>query len=210
MNTENQTKVKLCGLMRKEDVEAACALEADYIGFILAKGFRRSVDPEMVRRWCDDVGQETKKVGVFVNDDIERIISIAGEGTIDAIQLHGNEDSEFIRQLKEKTDKIIIKAFTIKSEEDIAKAEDSDADIVLLDSGTGTGKRFDTSLIKGISRDYILAGGLDPDNVAEAVKGLQPYGVDVSSGIETDGKKDPIKMQAFVDAVRKTSEIYDS
>ena len=209
MNKENQTKVKLCGLMRKEDGEEACALEADYIGFILAKGFRRSVDPQMVRRWCNDVGQETKKVGVFVNDDIERIISIAGEGTIDAIQLHGNEDNEFIRQLKEKTDKIIIKAFTIKSEEDIAKAEDSDADIVLLDSGTGTGKRFDTSLIKGISRDYILAGGLDPDNVAEAVKGLQPYGVDVSSGIETDGKKDPIKMQAFVDAVRKTSEISD-
>ena len=151
MRLENQTKVKLCGLMRKEDVEAACALEADYIGFILAEGFRRSVDPEMVRRWCTDVGCETKIVGVFVNDDIERVISIADEGAIDAIQLHGSEDDEFIRQLKEKTDKIIIKAFTIKSEEDITKAEKSAADLVLLDSGTGTGKRFDTSLIKGIS-----------------------------------------------------------
>ena len=140
---------------------------------------------------------------MFVDEDIEKVISLLDEGIIDAAQLHGSEGDEYISVLKKNTGKEIIKAFKIKSEDDIERAEESTADYVLLDSGEGSGKTFDWDLIKEIKREYFLAGGLDTENAEEAVRTLRPYAVDVSSGIETDGIKDKRKMADFVSAVRR-------
>ena len=198
------TKIKICGMMQPGDVITACALGADYIGFILSDGFRRSVGPETFCKLAsclDDHRSEAKKVGVFVNEPIGNILANYAE-MLDVIQLHGNEDDAYITQLKERAGKPVIKAFRVTCTDDVRRAQNSRADCVLLDSGTGTGKLFDHSLIKDIGRPYFLAGGLNPENVAEAIGALHPFAVDVSSGVETDGRKDPQKMRAFVEAVR--------
>ena len=121
----------------------------------------------------------------------------------DLVQLHGSEDEAYIGRLRERTDKLIIRAFRVDGEEDIQRAQASTADYVLLDSGSGgTGKAFDRELLARMNRPYFLAGGLDAATVGEAVRRWRPYAVDVSSGIETDGKKDPEKMRTFVERVR--------
>jgi len=128
---------------------------------------------------------------------------LLGHGVIDVAQLHGSEDDDYIVRLRALTGKPIFRAFKVKSESDLPAIENCAADLVLLDSGAGTGKTFDWSLVQSVQRPYFLAGGLDPDNVADAIAALHPYGVDVSSGIETDGVKDESKMAAFVAAARK-------
>ena len=197
------TKIKLCGMMRPADVIAAEELGADYIGFVLTAGFRRSLTLEaFLELESYTLNGSAKKVGVFVNEPIENIAGLYAD-KLDLIQLHGSEDGEYIRSLREQTGKPIIKAFTVRSEADIEAAGKSTADYVLLDSGTGTGKTFDHSLIKSIERPFFLAGGLNAENVGAAVKALNPFAVDASSGIETDGIKDKNKMAAFVSAVRR-------
>ena len=131
-----------------------------------------------------------------------KVAELLNEGIIDLAQLHGSEDEDYIARLRKLTDKPIIKAFTIHEERNIKAAEMSTADYILLDSGAGTGKVFDWALLKFIQRPYFLAGGLDVYNVGEATKELDPYAVDVSSGIETHGVKDKEKMAAFVKEVR--------
>ena len=123
---------------------------------------------------------------------------------IDIAQLHGSEDEEYLAELRKQTDKPLIRAFRIRTREDLDAAEKSPADFVLLDAGAGDGKTFDWDLLENFSRPCFLAGGLDPENVREAIERCRPYAVDVSSGIETNGFKDEAKMQAFVDKVRKT------
>ena len=142
-------------------------------------------------------------MGVFVNEPPENIAALLAAGTIDVAQLHGSEDEAYIRRLRSLTNKPLIQAFRIDDEADIRQANRSTADFILLDSGSGgTGTAFDWLLLQGIDRPYFLAGGLGPDNVCEAVSCLHPYGVDVSSGIETNRQKDTAKMAAFVAAVR--------
>ncbi len=195
------TRVKLCGMMRPEDVQAAAALHPDYVGFILSAGFRRSISRERflaMRPLLADSG--AKAVGVFVDASAEEILAYAE--MLDVIQLHGNEYNSYIRELKQITGKSVIKAFRIASAADLAAAAKSAADLVLLDSGTGTGQTFDWSLLKDFPRPYLLAGGLHPENVRAAIDTLHPYGVDVSSGIETDGIKDAEKMRRFVENAR--------
>ena len=143
-----------------------------------------------------------KAVGVFVDEALEEIAEKYAD-KLDVIQLHGREDNEYIARLRELTGKPIIKAFKVTSEADIKLANKSDADYVLLDSGTGTGKVFDHSLIKGIDREFFLAGGLTAENVGDAIQKLHPFAVDASSCLETDGRKDKNKMAEFVSAVRK-------
>ena len=150
--------------------------------------------------------EDIKVVGVFVDEDIENITYLSDEGIIDVIQLHGKENDDYIKRIKKLTGKPVIKAFKIKSEEDILRANENIADFVLLDAGMGEGKSFDWKLIKGMNRPYFLAGGLDPDNVEEAVKTLKPFAVDVSSGIETEGKKDCEKMRDFLTLVRDAGD----
>lgn len=198
------TKIKLCGLSRTCDIEAANELKPEYIGFVFAKKSRRYVSPEKAAELRRILSSDIRAVGVFVNESSENVAELLNSGIIDVAQLHGNEDGEFIKRLRTLTHKPVIKAFRIDSEKDVADAISSSADYVLLDSGSGgTGTSFDWELIRNIQRPYFLAGGLDIHNVESAVKDLMPYGVDVSSGIETDGYKDRNKMAAFVGAVRK-------
>jgi len=197
------TKIKLCGMMSLNDIETANACRPDYIGFIFAKKSRRYVSPELAGQMKELLSKDIKAVGVFVNAPAEETARLYEAGIIDVIQLHGSEDEAYIRELRSLCDAPLIKAFRIDQEEDVATAMACSADLVLLDSGNGgTGTSFDWELIGKAKRPYILAGGLSPDNVKAAVDSLKPYGVDVSSGIETDGKKDPLKMRNFVNIVR--------
>ena len=191
-------KIKFCGMRRAEDIAALNELKPDFAGFILAKGFKRTISYETAAELGKLIDPEIKKVGVFVNDDVETVAELVKKGIIDIPQLHGDEDEEYIAKLRTLCDAEIIKVFKIKTEEDVSKAAASSADYILLDAGTGEGKTFEWQLIKELKRPYILAGGLDADNIAEAVKTLRPWGVDVSSGIETNGYKDPEKMRRFM------------
>lgn len=201
------TKIKLCGLSRPCDIKAANALAPDYVGFVFAAASRRYVSPKEAVGLRALLSPSVKTVGVFVRENPEIIAALLEQGVIDIAQLHGGESEEYLKQLREYTDKPLIKAFRIDTKEDINAANISGADYVLLDSGQGgTGSVFDWSLLTDISRPYFLAGGLDAGNVRDAVARLHPYAVDISSGIETDGTKDINKMRAFVSAVRAISE----
>lgn len=197
------TKIKLCGLSRTQDIEAANKLKPDYIGFVFAAKSKRRVSPLKATELKSRLDPEIKAVGVFLDDDLDAVAAMMNLGIVDLVQLHGSEDEEYIKKLRTITDKPVIKAFIINSAEDVKRAEDSTADYILLDGGKGEGKAFDWSLLKNIKRPYFLAGGLNPGNAADAVRTLAPFAVDVSTGIETDGKKDEEKMTAFVNAVRE-------
>lgn len=197
------TKIKLCGLSRQCDIEWANELKPDYIGFIFWSKSKRNVSPEKAKELKSLLSPDIKAVGVFVDEPIENIAKLLSDNIIDLAQLHGSEDEEYTARLKALTDKPVIKAFRIKSENDITSAKNSKADFVLLDSGAGTGRSFNWNLLENIDRPYFLAGGLYPENVEIAIDTLSPFAVDVSSGIETYNFKDKNKMTAFVKAVRK-------
>ena len=196
------TRIKLCGMRRAEDIAAANELKPDYVGFVFAEKSRRFVDAEtaaaLKRLLCPGI----RAVGVFVDEDTDEVARLLNEGVIDLAQLHGQEDEKYIARLRQLTDRPIIRAFRVVSRDDVRKAEISPADLVLLDAGAGGGTAFDWGLLRGMRRPFFLAGGQDPENVGQAVDDIRPFGVDVSSGIETDGAKDPIKMRAFVAAVK--------
>lgn len=197
------TKIKLCGMRRVEDIEVVNELHPDYVGFILYfPKSKRNIEPETAALLKSKLNKDIKAVGVFVNADIEKVARLLDEGIIDVAQLHGDEDEVYIKGLKEMTGKPVFKAFKIKTIVDINSANTCLADEVLLDSGTGSGEVFDWNLLKEMKRSYFLAGGLNCDNIESALDTLKPYGVDVSSGIETDGYKDKEKMKKFVYAVR--------
>jgi phosphoribosylanthranilate isomerase len=197
------TKIKLCGLSRPCEIEWANALGPDYIGFVFAPRSKRFVSPSRAAELKKLLAPGIKAVGVFVDESPERVATLLNEGVIDLAQLHGHEDESYIAALRKLTDRPIVQAFRVKAAEDATRAQGSSADLVLLDSGAGTGTAFDWGLISGVRRDYFLAGGLSCENVTEAVRTLRPWAVDVSSGIETDGQKDKNKMAAFIAAVRK-------
>lgn len=197
-------KIKLCGLTRPCDIEAVNELQPDYIGFVFAKKSRRYVSPEKAEELKSMLAPGIQAVGVFVNEEPEQIAALLEAGTIDVAQLHGQESETEIRRLRELTDHPLIQAFRIDTEQDVERANASTADYVLLDSGAGgTGTVFDWDLLQAIRRPYFLAGGLDTENLGTVKTKLNPYGVDVSSGIETGGYKDKEKMTAFVAAARK-------
>lgn len=198
------TRIKLCGLKRMEDIQKANELKPDYIGFVFAQKSKRAVTKELAKELKAKLDESIQVSGVFVNEDPDTILELLEEGIIDVAQLHGSEDETYIKKLKEKTKSPVVKAFSIEGDEDIEKANRSSADYVLLDSGAGgTGTSFDWSLVAEMKRDYFLAGGLTIDNVDASIRMLHPFAVDVSSGIETDGVKDPEKMEKFVEKVRK-------
>ena len=198
------TKIKICGLRREQDIRYANELMPDYIGFVFAKKSRRYVSPEKAKELKAMLAPGIQAVGVFVNEEPEQIAALLEAGTIDVAQLHGQEGEREIRRLRELTDHPLIQAFRIDTEQDVERANASTADYVLLDSGAGgTGTVFDWDLLQAIRRPYFLAGGLDTENLGTVKAKLNPYGVDVSSGIETDGYKDKEKMTAFVAAARK-------
>lgn len=201
------TKIKLCGLSRPQDIQTANELKPDYIGFVFAPKSRRYVTPKRAAELRGLLDPGITAVGVFVNEAPKAVAELLDRGVIDIAQLHGTEDEEYISALRALTEQAADQGLSDRQpEQDILAAQTSTADYILLDSGNGgTGTCFDWSLIRRLERPYFLAGGLRVDNVGDAVAALDPYAVDVSSGIETGGVKDTNKMIEFVHAVRGVS-----
>ena len=200
-------KIKLCGLTRPEDIKCANKLNPDFIGFVFAKKSKRYVSPDNAFSLKELLLPKIKAVGVFVNEDVKEVANLLNENIIDIAQLHGDEDEAYIKKLRILTDKPIIKAFKIKTRDDLLGVKESSADYILLDSGSGSGNVLEWDLIKSVERPFFLAGGLNPENVEEAIRTVKPYAIDVSSGIETDGFKDENKMKDFVAKAREISEL---
>lgn len=196
------TKIKICGLQSEDDISYVNKLQPDYIGFVFLQGRRRYVSPEKAADLRKLLNPSIQSVGVFVNESVGNVAALLQNDTIQLAQLHGQEDEAYAQELKRLCSKPIIKAFIIKSENDIKRALTYPADYLLLDNGLGTGESFDWSLIQNIDRPFFLAGGLNPENVKEAIAITHPYGVDTSSGVETEYRKDYSKIKSFINAVR--------
>ncbi|MCR5847224.1 MAG: phosphoribosylanthranilate isomerase [Lachnospiraceae bacterium] len=197
------SKIKFCGMRSAKDIESANEIKPEYVGFVFWDKSKRYITKEQAVELRKMLDKDIKAVGVFLDETEETICRISESNAIDIIQLHGHEDEIFINSIREKTGKPVIKAFVIRSEEDLKEAERSSADMILLDSGTGSGKTFDHELLKDFKRPFFLAGGMSCENVGSLIEEFDPYCVDVSSGIETDGIKDKDKMTEFAKKVRR-------
>lgn len=196
-------KIKICGLRRLEDVEMVNRHKPDYIGFVFADS-KRKVSHEFAAHMKDNLSSDIISVGVFVDAEIDEIVELFGDGVIDIAQLHGSESEDYIRNLKERTDyKLkIINAIEMSDELDLLEYDNSIADYLLLDSGKGSGKTFDWSLIRDdLDKEFFLAGGIDVSNVGEAIRKFNPYAIDLSSSLETDGFKDESKIREIMEVV---------
>lgn len=202
------SKIKICGLKRPEDIAAVNEARPDFCGFIIEfPKSPRCVSRQQVRQLVQGLDKEVIPVGVFVNAPVSLVAGLLEEGTLGMAQLHGKEDEAYIRELRKYTDKPLIQAFSIKSEEDAARAGESSADYILLDAGSGgTGKVFDWALTAHVERPFFLAGGLSEENLQQAMAQISPWALDLSSSLETDGKKDPKKIRRVVELVRKADE----
>ena len=215
-------KVKMCGISNVETIPAIVDAKPDYMGLVFAPSKRQvTVDQakilveELHRGYAKKYGSDTehdkndtiKTVGVFVNETVDNLVTIANEANLDAVQLHGDEDEAFIQSLKERTNVEVWKAVQIRSAADVEKWIDSSADMLLFDAyhkdeRGGTGEVFDWSSLDAFERPFMLAGGIDSTNVARAIRTVRPYGIDISSGIETNGVKDDEKITAFTKIVK--------
>ncbi len=202
------TKIKICGLMTSKDIEAVNKSMPDYIGFVFAKS-KRHISDEHARQLKKMLSPEILAVGVFVNDTISHIAKLCREKTIDIIQLHGDESNEYIAALKQQTSVPIIRALRLKNKEESSQIYKSEADYFLFDSFDkngaygGTGKALDVTLLPELIKPTFLAGGMEEANVQEIIKKYHPYAIDVSSSVETEGKKDPVKIERMIQTVRK-------
>ncbi|MBF1748316.1 MAG: bifunctional indole-3-glycerol-phosphate synthase TrpC/phosphoribosylanthranilate isomerase TrpF [Veillonella sp.] len=215
-------KVKMCGISKVETIPAVVEAKPDYMGLVFAPSKRQvTVDQakilveELHSGYAKKYGSDTehdkndtiKTVGVFVNETVDNLVTIANEANLDAVQLHGDEDETFIQSLKERTNVEVWKAIQIRTAADTEKWIDSSADMLLFDAyhkdeRGGTGEVFDWSSLDAFERPFMLAGGIDSTNVARAIRTVRPYGIDISSGIETNGVKDDEKITAFTKIVK--------
>lgn len=202
-------KIKICGLSREADIAAVNQYAADFAGFLFAPS-KRQITPEQAKELIAKMDPAIISVGVFVNMAPMAVAEIARYCDLGAVQLHGSETTAEIIQLKTllPADVLVIKALRIKDASSLDQAENIPADMLLLDAYTpnaagGSGISFPWDLIRNFPRPYLLAGGLNKDNVAEAVFFLHPWGVDVSSGVETNGLKDEQKIKDFIEKVRR-------
>ncbi|CAG9614756.1 N-(5'-phosphoribosyl)anthranilate isomerase [Bacillus rhizoplanae] len=193
-------KVKICGITDIETAKAACEYGADAIGFVFAKS-KREITPEQAKQIIEELPASVMKVGVFVNESIEVIQKIVTYCGLTHVQLHGDEENHHIKRLNIPS----IKAVGVSSREDIERAEEYETDFILFDSPKekfhgGNGKTFSWELLRlnTIEKKCILAGGLHLENITKAIEMVQPYMVDVSSGVETNGKKDIKKIKKFI------------
>lgn len=200
---QQRTKIKICGLKRPEDITYVNEAKPDYCGFIIEfPKSSRNVTGALVRELTAKLNPDIIPVGVFVNVAPERVEELLLDGTIHIAQLHGQEDEAYIRRIQKNTGHQVIKAFSVKTAQDIENALKSPSDYILLDQGGGgTGQTFDWSLIPEIDRPFFLAGGLGADNLETAVRTIHPYAVDLSSSVETDGMKDRDKILKAVQLV---------
>ena len=208
-------KVKMCGISKVETIPAVVEAKPDYMGLVFAPS-KRQVTVEQAKILIEELHKQcinhydtkvVKTVGVFVNETLDNLVRIADTANLDAVQLHGDEDEAFIQSLKERTNVEIWKAVQIRSAANVEKWIDSSADILLFDAyhkdeRGGTGEVFDWSSLDAFERPFMLAGGLDSTNVARAIRTVRPYGIDISSGIETNGVKDDEKITAFTKIVK--------
>ena len=215
-------KVKMCGISKVETIPAVVEAKPDYMGLVFAPSKRqvtveqaKILIEELHRGYAKKYGSDTehdkndtiKTVGVFVNETVDNLVTIANEANLDAVQLHGDEDETFIQSLKERTNVEVWKAIQIRSAADVEEWIDSSADMLLFDAyhkdeRGGTGEVFDWSSLDAFERPFMLAGGIDSTNVARAIRTVRPYGIDISSGIETNGVKDDEKITAFTKIVK--------
>jgi len=203
------TKIKICGITNYEDAKNAVDFGADYLGFNLYNKSPRFIDYNKVNEIVRKLNGKVSIVGVFVNEQIDNVIKADGICNLDLIQLSGDEDIEYIKKIKNLTNKKIIKTFRIKNKLNLDLINSFDSDYVMLDSFKdgfygGTGKSFDLNMIKGIdNKKLFLAGGLNQNNVNESIRKINPFAVDACSGIESKpGKKNIIKMKQFIEAVK--------
>ena len=221
-------KVKMCGISKIETIPAVIEANPDYMGLVFAPS-KRQVTVEQAKTLVEELHKQyanrynrdaeqysnqtlihqefIKTVGIFVNETLDNLVTIATEVNLDAVQLHGDEDEAFIQSLKERTNVEVWKAVQIRSAADAEAWIDSSADMLLFDAyhkdeRGGTGEVFDWSCLDEFERPFMLAGGIDSTNVARAIRTVRSYGIDISSGIETDGVKDNEKITAFTKLVR--------
>lgn len=197
----NDVKIKLCGMFRECDIDYVNEALPDYIGFIVMfPKSHRNIDLDTAKRLKSRLDRRIKSVAVSVDSPPEEFARFANEGAADILQLHGNEDADYIARLRKLTSAPLIKAVKVTSREDILRAGELDVDFLLLDGGTGSGRMFDHALVdpSEIRKPFFLAGGLTPENIAGAAEKIHPFGVDLSSGIETDKVKDREKILAAV------------
>ncbi len=197
------TRVKICGIRTASAALAAAEAGADAVGFVFYPPSPRFVPPARAAELARRLPPFVLRVGVFVNAPVEVVEDVAEQVGLDVVQLHGDEPPEVCARLRRR----VIKAVRVDGPEAVARAREYPVAAVLLDAHVpglygGTGRRFDWSLVRGLDKPVILSGGLTPDNVGEAIRQARPYAVDASSGVETDGEKDPEKIAAFVRAVR--------
>ncbi len=195
--------IKICGIYRAEDAELINKYKPDYFGMIIDfPQSHRSISMTTAAGIRKLIDKNIPAVGVFVNKEPSYIKSFIDEKIIDIVQLHGAEDNSYISMLKSMTLKPVWKAFKIRSTEDVRMAAQSCADLIILDNGYGTGRTFDWSLIRDIKRPFALAGGISLENIESALESLNPYLIDISSGVETDKLKDSYKIEKAIKAVR--------
>jgi phosphoribosylanthranilate isomerase len=198
------TKLKICGLKSREDIKAVNELKPAYAGFVTGyKKSPRNITAEDAHMLSDELDADIIPVGVFVDNDQYTVVRNADIAGMKIIQLHGHESNGYITGLRLLTDKEIWKAFIIKSAADIYEAENSAADMILLDAGRGSGKQFDHELLTKISRPFIIAGGIGPGNIRNIIEKYHPYCADASSSLETNGCKDIQLMKKFMDEAKK-------
>ena len=196
-------KIKICGLRRLEDIEMVNKYKPDYIGFVFADS-KRKVSHELASQLKADLSSDIISVGVFVDASCDEILELYEDGIIEIAQLHGGESEDYIKYLKDNTNNElkIIKAIEMSEKEDLSKYDNSLADYLLLDSGKGSGKTFDWRLIrKDLKKEFFLAGGINSSNVKEAIEEFNPYAIDLSSSLETDGYKDENKIKEIMEVI---------
>ena len=201
-------KIKICGLFRDCDIDYVNQAMPDFIGFVFAKS-RRQVSTAWAEAMRPKLKPEIIPVGVFVNQSLASVARLLNGNIIEIAQLHGDENETYIQELKTLTNKPIIKAVRVSSQQDIEGAQHTAADFLLLDNGAGgTGESFDWSLVSQVKnqkqnqKPFFLAGGLKTDNLNQAILATSPYAVDISSGVETDGMKDRAKIIEIVRRMR--------
>lgn len=195
--------VKICGMKRQLDIEYVNKCKPDFVGFIINfPKSHRNLKPEQVKELAQGLDEGISKVGVFVNQPAELVAELLNSNVIDIAQLHGKEDNDYIEQLRQMTTKKIWQAIIVRQEDDLYKAEASKADLVLLDAGQGSGQVFDWALLAKLNRKFALAGGLNQENLKDALQ-TDAVLLDVSGGVETDNFKDLEKIQKFINTIRK-------
>lgn len=206
MKNITRTKIKICGITNTEDAKAAVDFGADALGFIFYKKSKRYVDPGVARSIISSLPPFITPVGVFVNQELDEISEVKKTAGFQVAQLHGDETPDFVSSIPFK----VIKAVRISDKSDLDKVAQYSSQAILFDTYSekeygGTGKSFDWGILKDFSstKNIILSGGLNPENVLEAVRIVKPYAVDVSSGVEEEpGKKDHLKIKKFIEAIK--------